>query len=138
MKTFLTVLLALGLMSARPATAEIVTCTLDPTSARYYIAPSVTLDLSEFDDVIVQDAIIVSTGRQKVIGKISKDDSARLTVLWEVRDVEPNPAEYRAYGAHLVVRLTIQRPSGTARMTILDAQSRRYEYRTTGSCRFAK
>jgi hypothetical protein len=111
-------------------------CKLDPTPASYYIALEVRRDVRENSEVVVRDAIIASTDRDRVIGEVSKDDARRLTILWEVRNVAADPREYRAYGSHLLVRLTIQRPGGAARMTILDAQSRRYEYRTVGSCKF--
>jgi hypothetical protein len=136
MNTLRCALFSLAVLVTQSASAEVILCKLDPTPASYYIAPEVRLEVRENSDVLVWDAIIASTDRDRVIGEVSNDDARRLTILWEVRNVATDPREYRAYGSHLLVRLTIQRPGGAARMTILDAQSRRYEYRTVGSCQF--
>jgi hypothetical protein len=135
----LTKLFVAGVISSPfSAAAETIRCKMDRTPAPYYIAPEVWLDVGEFGKVTVEDAIVVSTDRDRVFGEIAKDDSKRLSITWEVKDVPPNPAETRAYGSHLLVRLTIQRADSSARMTIVDARSRRYEYRTTGTCRMTE
>jgi hypothetical protein len=125
---------------ATSALAQSVKCTMDSSPARYYIAPEVSLVLGDFGEVAVRDAIIASTGRKMVPGSVATDDAKRLSILWEVRDPPTNPAETRAHGAHLLVRLSIQKSDGKARMTVLDVQARRRqsrEYRTTGACSFA-
>lgn len=129
------VLAAIGVSSVTPAFARTVQCVMDVTPNRYYIAPEIQAKIGEFGQVAVTDAIILSTDRKQVIGTLPKDDAQRLSILWEVKGVTPDPTEYRAYGSHLVVRLTIQKADGSARMTISDAQARKYQYRTKGTCR---
>lgn len=116
--------------------AETLRCVMADDRNRYYVAKDITLKLRDFGKVEVRDAIIQSTGREKIFGKIDRDDSKRLSIIWELNEVPHDPKETRAYSVKLVVRLTVRRSDGTATMTILDKLVRDNEYRATGVCRF--
>lgn len=135
MKALFAILMLVGLGFATQVVAKEVSCTMEGTSNPFYVSPEIRLTIGDFYEVSVRDSIIASTGRSQVIGAIARDDAARLAVLWEVRNVKPDPKETRAYPAHLLVRLSVEKASGAARMTIRDGQGRRYEYRATGTCR---
>jgi hypothetical protein len=128
--------LALGFLAAQTASAESVICRLDPAPAPHYISQEVRLEVRDLGDVVVEDSVIASSGRERVIGKVSKDDARRLSVVWELRDVPVDPAETRAYALHFLFRLSVQRADGRAQMTIVDTLVREKSYRTTGTCRF--
>jgi hypothetical protein len=130
--------LALGAGLSGTAFAQTIQCTMDQRPSAYYISSNVTLTVREFDEVSVRDDVIASTGRKAVEGTVSRDDSRRLSVVWEVRNVPPNPAEFRRYDPMLQVRLTIQKQGGAATMTVMDTLYNEFTYRTTGLCEFAK
>lgn len=123
--------------AGQTASAESIVCNFDPAPAPYYISQEVRLEVRDSVDVVVKDSVIASSGRERVIGKVSKDDSRRLSVVWELRDVPIDPAETRAYALHFLVRLSVQRADGKAQMTIIDTLVREKSYRTTGACRFS-
>ena len=52
---------------------------MDPQANRFYIAPEISLTVGDFGEVAVRDAIISSTGRKMVAGKVSKDDARRFS-----------------------------------------------------------
>jgi hypothetical protein len=137
MKLFAPAFAAIAFLTAETASAQVILCRMDQRPAPYYVAEEVSLEVRDLGDVIVKDAVIASSQRDRVIGQVSRDDASRISVTWEVRDAPVNPAENRENGAHLLVRLSIQKSDGKARMTILDARARKREYRTTGACTFA-
>lgn len=81
------------------------------------------------------DAIIASTDRQSVFGEVAVENAKRISIRWDLPNVKGDPQEYRFRDAHLVVRLTIQKASGAAVMTVVDAQNRGFDYRAEGRCK---
>ena len=128
--------LALGVGAASAAWADSMTCRMDPTANGRYIAPSVSVTWDAFGTAKVSDAVIAATGRKGQTGEIAPSNGSKVIVLWEVPNVTPDPLETRRRDAHLVVRLTVQRASGAALMTVQDASNRKYSYRSTGACTF--
>lgn len=122
---------------AQSASAENILCRMETAPAPGYIAPEISLEVREQGDVMVKDAVIASTGRERVFGKVSKDDARRLSIVWEIREVPIKPSETRAFSLHFLVRLTINRADGAARITLFDTLVRENEYRSAGTCRFS-
>jgi hypothetical protein len=121
---------------ATSALANSISCNMDTGPAPYYIAPVISLKVGDYEEVAVRDSIIASTGRKMVRGTVSKDDSRRISFVWEVKNVPANPSETRRYDPMLQVRLTIQKPGGGATMVISDTLYEEFVYRTTGQCTF--
>jgi hypothetical protein len=132
------VCLILSVGSAQSATAESVVCRMDTAPAPAYIAPEISLQVGDRNDVFVKDAVIASTGRERVIGKVSKDDGRRLAVVWEISEVPAATSETRAYSVKLQVRLSISRADGAARITLVDTFYLDKSYISKGMCRFSK
>jgi hypothetical protein len=137
MKRFAVCLLVVSILAAQAASAENIRCRFDTAPAPGYIAPEITLEVLEAGDVIVKDAVISSTGRERVIGAVSKDDGRRLSVVWEIKGVPPSPFETRAYDLNFLVRLSVQKADGAARITVVDLLVREKEYRSAGTCRLS-
>jgi hypothetical protein len=130
---FLTLLVSLFVGNA--ASSQSIQCKMDTRANSHYIAPEINLAFGDFDEVSVKDAVIASTGRKAVVGKVSKDDAARLSVIWEVKNVPPDPKETRAYPAQFAVRLSIQKSNGAAIITLVDTVFRKFQYKSTGVCK---
>lgn len=136
MKRFAACLLV-NFLVAHSASAEDIRCRMQTAPAPSYIAPEITLKVLEAGDVIVKDSVISSTGRERVIGEVSKDDGRRLSVVWEIKGVPVNRSEGRAYDVQFLVRLSIQKADGMARITVIDTLVREKEYRSVGTCSFS-
>jgi hypothetical protein len=127
---------ALWLFASAAAQAERLTCALDQGPTKFYIAKSVDFDLDDSGRVKVVDAIIASTDRPSVFGKVAVDNARRLSVTWEIKNVKADPKEYRFYDAHLFYRVTMQKADGSAVMSIQEATPYTTStYRSTGQCR---
>jgi hypothetical protein len=129
-------LIALGLATASAAFGESMLCRMNGAAHDRYIAPEVRLTWDAYGSAKVTDAVIAATGRSFVPGEIAPGGTAKVIATWQVRDVKPDPLEQRRGDANLVVRLSVQRADGSARMTINDASNRKYSYRATGTCSF--
>ncbi|MCX7289213.1 MAG: hypothetical protein NTW20_17160 [Rhodobacterales bacterium] len=127
-------LAAVGVASA--AFAETMVCRMDYAAHDRYIAPEVRLSWDAYGAATVTDSVIAGTGDPSVPGEISPGSAAKVIATWQVRGVSPDPLEQRRGDANLVVRLTVVRADGSARMTINDASNRKFSYRATGACRF--
>ncbi|MCU0827365.1 MAG: hypothetical protein MUE52_08140 [Tabrizicola sp.] len=128
---------ALGLV-ANPGLADRLQCSFGPGSAATYIASTIDLDIDGYGRAVIRDAIISKTGRTSVFGEVVSDTASRLSIRWDVRDVKGDPSEERYQDAHLVNRLTIQKATGSAVLTVLDAATRGLDYRAEGRCEQAK
>lgn len=96
------------------------------------------MTLGDPGEVTVRDAIIASTGRKFVRGSVAKNDAKRLPITWEAKNVPKDPADGRAHLPHLIIRLTVLKADGAARMTIQDGFYRDRGYQSTGKCRFSE
>jgi hypothetical protein len=126
--------LALVFLSAPHAGAETILCSFDASPNQVYIAPEITLDASDYGEVVVRDAVIAATGTNMLTGRVTQDNASSLTLSWEVRNVRPDPKLFSNGNVLLLVRLTIQKASSRARLFVLESGF--WEYRTTGDCRF--
>lgn len=138
LKRLATYFLVSGTLLAPPATAESILCQMDTAPAPGYIAPEISLDIGDQNQVVVKDAVITSTGRQRVLGELSKDDGRRVSVVWEISEVPARKSETRAYSLKLQVRLSINRVDGAARITLADTFFLQKTYVSKGTCRFSK
>lgn len=109
------------MISSVAALADRLQCTMEPGRAKYYIAPVVTVEVNDFGRARVSDAIVEASGANFVFREVAGDTAKRMAMRWEVRNVKPDPKEDRVRDATLVVRLTVQKASGAAVMTVLDA-----------------
>jgi hypothetical protein len=105
-------------------------------SNTHYIASDITLTLLEYQEVSVKDAIVAASGKKSVLGTVSRETSDRISILWEVRNVPRDPAEFRRYDPMLQMRLTIQKRNGAATMTVTDILYNRFNYQAAGVCKF--
>jgi hypothetical protein len=113
--------------------AKTYDCELTGGNAPHYIAPTVRVEYDSFGRVVASDAVIRKTGRDTVFGKVDTDNARRITFVWEVQDVKPDPKEQSFRNAHLVVRLTIQKADRSARILVQDAAHNR-QNDATGVC----
>lgn len=116
--------------------ARTITCTISERSNSHYIAPEVTLNLLDYDEVAISDAVIASAGKKSIIGTVSSENSRKLSVYWEVRNVPADPKEFRFSKPKLAVRLTIQKRDGAATVSASDFVQDNLSYRGAGVCRF--
>jgi hypothetical protein len=116
--------------------ARTITCTMSQRSNSHYIAPEIALKLLDYGEVSIADAVIASTGKKRIIGTISSENSRKLSVYWEVRNVPADPKEFRFSKPKLVVRLNIQKRDGAATLSATDFVQDNLSYRGTGVCRF--
>lgn len=123
-----------GIALSGSALAQTIACTMTQRSNPNYVAPDVTLTLRDYGEVAVQDAVITATGRKMVQGTITREDTNRISLFWEVRNVVADPRETRRLKPILQVRLTIQKKDGSAAMTVVDAATNKFSYRGTGTC----
>jgi hypothetical protein len=122
------------IVSSGAAMADRLQCTMTPGTATYYIAPIVTLDVNDFGRVRVTDSIITSTDAEFVFGEVANESASKLSIRWDVRNVKTDPQQEQFLDATLLVRLSIQKASGSATMTVLDAHRRGTQYRAEGQC----
>lgn len=113
--------------------AKTYDCELTTGNAPYYVAPTVRAEYDSFGRVVASDAVIRKTGRDTVFGKVDTDNARRITFVWEVQDVKPDPKEQSFRNAHLIVRLTIQKADRSARIVVRDAAHNR-QNAATGVC----
>ncbi|WP_309663404.1 hypothetical protein [Tabrizicola sp.] len=113
--------------------AKTYDCELTDGNAPYYIAPTVRVEYDSFGRVVASDAVIRKTGRDTVFGKVDTDNARRITFVWEVQDVKPDPKEPSFRNAHLIVRLTVQKADRSARILVPDAAHNR-QNAATGVC----
>ena len=116
--------------------ARSIQCTMLQRTNSHYIAPEISLAVLEYSEISVKDAVIASSGRKAVRGTVSKENSQRMSILWEVRNVPVDPGESRRYAPMLQVRLTIQKKDGKASMTVTDMIYDQFSYKASGVCRF--
>lgn len=125
-----------GFLAAQSVSAESILCRMATASAPAYIAPEINLEIRDQNAVIVKDAVISSTGRDHVFGKVSGDDDRRLSIVWKLSEVPADTSETRAYSLTLQIRLSIQKADGAARITLVDTFYLDKSYSGTGTCRF--
>jgi hypothetical protein len=127
----------LSVLSSQSAAARDIVCKMDVPPDSYYIAQEIRLKLGDFGEVSVKDKIIASTDRNMVAGSVSKENATRISISWEVKNAPADPLERKQNQPHLVVRLTIQKASGVARITVVDSLPRRPDLRSAqGICAF--
>jgi hypothetical protein len=119
---------------AASAHADRLRCSLNPGKFIYYIAPVVNIEVNDFGRVRVADSIIESTDAEFVFGQVATESASKLSIRWDVRNVKTDPKQEQFRDATLLVRLSIQKASGSATMTVLDAHRRGAEYRAEGRC----
>lgn len=122
------------LLSSVPASAESLTCTIDPGRHRAYIAPEIMIDIRGPSEASVTDRIITSTGRRFVIALVDSSKPTRLRIVWDLAEVEKDPIESRRGPVRLSMRLSVDRSSGAARLEVQDLLNRKYSYKALGRC----
>lgn len=128
--------MALLAFLSSPILARTVQCEMTQRSNAHYIGSDIAVEFLDYGEVEVRDQIITSAGRKSALGTVSRESAQRLSVVWEVRNVPADPAEFRRYGAMLQMRLTIQKGDGAAMLTANDVLYNRFSYRAVGACRF--
>ena len=128
--------LAFLVVMLSPAVAQTVSCVMTERTNAHYIAAAITLTFLDYGDVAIQDEIVTAAGRKSVHGAVSRESAQRLSIVWEVRNVPADPAEFRRYDPMLQMRLTIQKLDGAATLTANDVLYNRFSYRGGGMCSF--
>ena len=122
------------LLSSVPASAESLTCTIDPGRHRAYIAPEITIAIRGPSEASVSDRIITSTGRRSVVALVDSSKPTRLRIVWDLPEVAKDPLEGRRGPVRLSMRLSVDRSSGAARLEVQDLINRKYSYKALGRC----